>query len=234
MLAAGGTAIDAAIASLFALTVVEPMMVGVFGAGMSTIRLANGDHHCINNYSRAPAAASADMYDTISDSWPDYQTVANKANDVGPLSVGVPGTLKGWCEALDSYGTMSLDDVLQPAIRYARRGFPATQYLHEIIQLVAEDLAKFPETAKTFLPGGIPVAAGAKIVQPEYAQTLELIAHEGPSALYGGELGRVAAEHIQATGGILTLEDLLGYRTAHTDVVRGRYRDCEFIGPAPP
>ena len=115
LLAAGGNAVDAAIASLFTLTVVEPMMVGIFGAGMSTIRLSDGSHHCINNYSRAPAAASPDMFQPVSDTWPDYQEVAGRDNDVGVLSVGVPGSLKGWCEALEKYGRCSLEEVLQPA-----------------------------------------------------------------------------------------------------------------------
>ncbi|MEJ2088442.1 MAG: gamma-glutamyltransferase, partial [Gammaproteobacteria bacterium] len=101
ILAAGGNAIDAAVGSLFALTVVEPMMVGIFGAGMSTLRLADGSHGFLNNYTVAPAAATPDMYEPLSDTWPDYQQVARRENDVGVLAVGVPGTLKGWCETLE-------------------------------------------------------------------------------------------------------------------------------------
>jgi gamma-glutamyltranspeptidase/glutathione hydrolase len=234
ILAAGGNAIDAAVGSLFALTVVEPMMVGIFGAGMSTLRLADGSHGFLNNYTVAPAAATPDMYEPLSDTWPDYQQVARRENDVGVLAVGVPGTLKGWCETLERWGTFSLTDVLQAAIRYARRGYRATGYLSEIIHNCQADLARFPETAKTWLPGGSPLAAGALVRQPDYADALELIARTGPGALYGGELGAAAVEYILREGGIVTLEDLSGYRTAPADVVRGSYRGFDIVGPPPP
>ena len=122
ILAAGGNAIDAAIASLFTLTVVEPMMVGIFGAGMSTIRLASGEHKFINNYTIAPAAAADDMYQPLSNTWPDYQKVEGRENEIGVRATGVPGTLKGWTETLLSYGTMPLADVMQPAILHAEMG----------------------------------------------------------------------------------------------------------------
>ncbi|NKC11790.1 MAG: gamma-glutamyltransferase [Gammaproteobacteria bacterium] len=234
MLAGGGNAIDAAIAALFALTVVEPMMVGIFGAGMSTIRLANGEHHFINNYATAPATATPDMYRPIADTWPDYQVVEGRENEVGALAIGVPGTLKGWCEALNAYGSLSLDDVLQPAIRYARRGYRATQYLHELISKEAADIALFEDTARLYLPGGRPLAPGARVVQSDYASTLETLAQEGPELLYGGALGQAAADHIQATGGLITTSDLAAFSTVHTQPVRGTYRGHDIIGPAPP
>lgn len=234
MLAAGGNAIDAAVAALFALTVVEPMMVGIFGAGMSTIRRADGSHHFINNYTVAPAAAREDMYAPLSDRWPDYQTVEGRLNDVGVLATGVPGSLKGWTETLASFGTLSLADVMQPAIRYARRGYRATAYLSEIITKYAADLALFPETAKTFLPGGRPLAPGDRVLQAEYAQTLETVARDGPDALYHGELGRVAVDYIQSAGGLVTRDDLAAYKTFWADVVRGNYRGFDIVGPPPP
>ncbi|MEX0943397.1 MAG: gamma-glutamyltransferase [Pseudomonadales bacterium] len=234
MLAAGGNAIDAVVASLFALTVVEPMMVGVFGAGMSTIRLADGSHHFINNYTVAPAAARADMYRTVSDTWPDYQQVEDRLNEVGVLSVGVPGSLKGWCEMLAAHGSLSLTDVMQPAIRYASRGYRATNYLCEIIRKFETDLRQYPETAKTWLPDGSPLAPGALVKQPEYAETLSLVAQRGPDLLYGGELGKLAVDYIQSTGGIITLDDLRNYATTTDSVVRGTYRGYEIIGPPPP
>ncbi|XOV86298.1 MAG: gamma-glutamyltransferase [Pseudomonadota bacterium] len=234
MLAAGGNAIDAAAASLFALTVVEPMMVGIFGAGMSTIRLANGEHHFINNYTVAPAAARPDMYEPLSNTWPDYQNVRGRSNDIGVLATGVPGSLKGWTQMLAEFGTFSLEDVLQPALRYARRGYRATGYLSDIIKKYAADLALFPETARTWLPGGLPLEPGDSVVQPAYAETLGLLAAQGPDTLYGGELGRIATDYIQAEGGLVTLADLLAYRTTSDPVVRGTYRGYEIIGPPPP
>ncbi|HIG42257.1 MAG: gamma-glutamyltransferase [bacterium] len=234
MFAAGGNAIDAAIASLFALTVVEPMMVGVFGAGMSTIRQASGEHSTINNYSVAPGAATPDMYKTLSDEWPDYQVVENRANDIGPLAVGVPGNLKGWCETLAKFGSLSLEDVMQPAIRYATRGYVATPYLCEIIRRIEPDIAGNAETAKTFIPDGQRLKPGDRVIPSEYADTLRLIAKQGPAVLYNGELGSVAVEHIQQTGGIITQQDLLDYRTVSADVIRGNYRDYDLVAPPPP
>src|SRR5438270_8228876 len=100
MLAAGGNAIDAAVASLFALTVVEPMMVGICGGGMAHLRLADGRHVVIDGLSTAPAAAHAASFRPISDKLPDYQETEGRANALGPTAVAAPGTLKGWCEAL--------------------------------------------------------------------------------------------------------------------------------------
>ena len=234
MFAAGGNAIDAAVASLFALTVVEPMMVGIFGAGMSTLRLSSGEFAFINNYTVAPAAARPDMYRTISDHWPDYQMVDDRANDVGPLAVGVPGTLMGWCQVLESHGTLSLGEVMQPAIRFAERGYRATRYLCEIIGMVGADIRRFPETAKTYMPDGQPLRTGDLVIQPEYADTLKLIARIGPDALYRGELGAATVDYLQDQGGLITRNDLLRYRTVTADVIRGSYRGYEIIGPPPP
>ncbi len=234
VLAAGGNAIDAAVASLFALTVVEPMMVGIFGAGMSTIRLASGEYRFIDNYTVAPAAATPVMYTPLSNTWPDYQTVKRRENDLGVKAVGVPGTLKGWAETLESWGTFSLEDVLQPAIRYARRGYRATRYLSEIIKCNADDIALFPETANTWMPGGTPLEEGDLVVLPDYAQTLETVGAEGASALYEGAIGRKATDYIQAQGGLITPEDLANYTTNHANVVRGTYRGYDIVGPPPP
>jgi gamma-glutamyltranspeptidase / glutathione hydrolase len=234
MLAAGGNAIDAAVSSLFALTVVEPMMVGIFGAGMSTIRLASGEHKFINNYTIAPAAATADMYQPVSNTWPEYQNVVNRENDIGVLATGVPGTLKGWTETLQQFGTMPLADVMQPAIRYAEGGYLASRYLCEIIRKFKDDISLFPETAKTWLPGDVPLEPGNLVKQPDYARTLKLIVSEGPGVLYKGSLGEVAVNYMSAEGGIMTMDDLGHYETMKADVVRGTYRGFSIIGPPPP
>ena len=234
MLAAGGNAIDAAIASLFALTVVEPMMVGIFGAGMTHIRLANGTHVVIDNYSVAPAAARADMYRPISDEWPDYMKTEGDENSAGPMSIGVPGTLVGWCEVLERFGTFDLEAVVQPAIKHAERGFRATAYLVDTITESAGTMARFPETARTFLPGGAPPRPGDLILQRDYAATLRAIAAKGPGLLYDGALGSAIADYIQRNGGLITRDDLCKYRTVERRAVRGRYRDFEIVGAPPP
>ena len=234
MLAAGGNAVDAAIATLFALTVVEPMMVGIFGAGMTHLRLADGRHRVIDGYTLAPAAARADMYRPVSDTWPDYMKVEGDVNTVGSLAVGVPGTLRTWCEVLERFGTLDLDSVLQPAIRHAERGFRATPYLVEAIAETAADLARFPASARTYLPGGAPLKPGDLVRQPEYAETLRAVGREGASLLYGGALGIAIVDHLRAGGGIVALDDLRTYRTVERDPIGGRYRDCEIVGPPPP
>jgi gamma-glutamyltranspeptidase/glutathione hydrolase len=234
MLAAGGNAVDAAIGALFALTVVEPMMVGIFGAGMTHLRLANGRHLVIDNYTTAPAAARPDMYVPVSDTWPDYLRVQGDLNVVGLLSVGVPGTLKAWAEAVARFGRLDLETVMQPAIRHAERGFRATPYLVEAVKETAPDLARFPETARTFLPGGAPIKAGDLIAMPEYAATLRLIASKGAGVLYGGDLGATVADYMRRDGGIITLEDLARYQTIERQPIRGRYRGFEITGAPPP
>ena len=234
MLAAGGNAIDAAIATLFALTVVEPMMVGIFGAGHMNIRMADGRHVALDGYSTAPLAATPDMFTPLHASGPDYLQVRDRLNTVGPLAVGVPGTLKGWREALDQYGTMSLDEVMQPAIRLAEHGFRATGYLSEVISTSTADLSKFPETAKTWMPGGRPLERGTLVRQPEYARTLRAISDQGIDALYDGPIGHLVCDYLKRRGGIITPADLREYKTVTREPVRGTYRGYEVVGVAPP
>ena len=234
MLAAGGNAVDAAIGALFALTVVEPMMVGICGAGMTHLRLADGRQLVIDNYTTAPAASRPDMFKPVSDTWPDYLRAEGDVNLVGLLSVGVPGTLKAWAEAVGRFGRFDLETVMQPAIRHAERGFRATPYLVAAVMETAPDLARFPETARTFLPGGAPIKAGDVIAMPEYAATLRLIAAKGPGVLYGGDLGATVADYMRRNGGIITQEDLARYETIERQPVRGRYRGFEITGAPPP
>jgi gamma-glutamyltranspeptidase/glutathione hydrolase len=233
MLAAGGNAIDAAVASLFALTVVEPMMVGIFGAGHAQL-IAGGVHTVIDGYTTAPAAARADMFRPLSDSWPDYMEAVDRENSVGLRSVGVPGTLATWCEMLTRFGTLDLAAVMAPAIRHAERGFRVTGYLSECIAEATADLARFPDSARVFLPGEKPLAKGDLLVQPEYAQTLRTIAAEGPGALYGGAIGRRVADHMAQAGGLITLDDLTRYRAVERAPLRGTYRGFEIAGCPPP
>ncbi len=234
MLAAGGNAIDAAIAALFALTVVEPMMVGIFGGGMAHIRLADGRHTVIDGLSTAPLAATPTMFRPVSDRQPDYMETEGRENVVGPRAVAVPGTLKGWCETLARFGTLSLADVMEPAIRHAARGYAATSYLCECVCDTAADLARDPEIARLYLPDGSPLKPGTRVVMSIYADTLRTIARDGPDTLYHGALGGIVADHLARAGGLISRADLAGYRTVERDVVRGTYRGVEIVGPPPP
>jgi gamma-glutamyltranspeptidase/glutathione hydrolase len=234
MLAMGGNAIDAAIAALFTLTVVEPMMVGLFGAGWTNMRYADGTNIILDNYSTAPAAATPDLFTPVADTWPDYMETAGRQNRLGYLAVGVPGTLKAWAELVDNWGRLDLETVMQPAIRHAARGFRASQYLHELISDNQADLAGCPETSRIFLPNGQPPAPGALIRQPALAESLRTIAREGAAVLYGGSLGQAIVQGMQQHGGIMTIEDLRAYRTIRRTPLTAPYRGYEVTLPAPP
>lgn len=234
MLASGGNAIDATIAALFTLTVVEPMMVGLFGGGMTHLRLPNGRHTVIDGLSVAPGNARPDMYQPVSDRLPGYLETVDRKNAVGARAVAVPGNLKAWCETLRRFGRLSLSDVIEPAIRYASRGFCVTPYLSECVREAAEDLSANPEIARQFLPDDRPIEAGSRLISHDYAQTLALIAREGEGSLYGGVLGDMVVEHLKSAGGVMTGDDLRDYRVIERDPVRGTYRDFEIMGPPPP
>ncbi|MDP6667110.1 MAG: gamma-glutamyltransferase, partial [Dehalococcoidia bacterium] len=234
MLLVGGNAIDAAIASLFALTVVEPMMVGIFGAGHMNVRLADGGHHIIDGYATAPGAATEDMYTPVADSGPDYLKTVDDLNSIGHLSHGVPGTLKAWTEALERWGTIPLADVMGPAVRYATQGFRASEYMHEAITGMAGIMGRFPETAATYMPGGQPLKAGDRVDRSDYARTLRAIADNGPDHLYNGPLGSIVCDYLGRNGGIITTQDLADYRTVARVPIRGQYRGYELFGPVPP
>ena len=234
MLLGGGNAVDAAVAALFTLTVVEPMMVGVLGGGIAHIRPADGRHLVLDGLSTAPLAAHGAMYETISDEPPRYRDTVGRANAVGPRAIAVPGALAGWCRALGELGTLSVADVTAPAVRLAERGFVATPYLADCVSDLAPDLARDPGLAALFLPGGVPLRPGHRIVQPEYAQTLRTIARDGAGALYSGELGDALIETMARTGGLVRREDLDAYGVIEREPIRGSYRGFEIIGPPPP
>jgi gamma-glutamyltranspeptidase / glutathione hydrolase len=234
MLAAGGNAIDAAIATLFALTVVEPMMVGIIGGGMAHIRLSDGSHRFIDGQSTVPLAVRPDSYRSKPGSAHDVFDTVDNENLNGPKAVATPGSLKAWCETLRRFGTMSLADVMQPAIRHAARGYAATPYLHECITDGAEEMLKDKAISAIYLPDGVPLKAGERVVQSEYAETLTTISQHGEKALYHGPLGDILVDYMKAHGGFITREDLTSYKTVERAPIRADYRGWEILGPPPP
>src|ERR1700722_16626637 len=234
MLAAGGNAIDAAIAAFFTLSVVEPMMTGVLGGGMAHIRLADGTHVVIDNQSMAPLATGPTTYTPDPKAAPGAMDAIGRKNAIGPTSVATPGNLMGWCEALERFGTFSLADVMEPAIRHASRGFRVTPYLHECVTDCAADMARDAEIAKLYLPDGMPIKPGARLITGDYAETLRSIAKQGPSILYTGSLGGHYADHMAKSGGYISHDDLTRYRTIQREALRGTYRGFEITGPPPP
>lgn len=233
MLAAGGNAVDAAIAALFTLTVVEPMMVGLLGGGMAHLRLPDGTHTVIDGMATCASAARADMFTPAQPDNPRNLESAGRTNTVGGLSVATPGNLKAWCETLARFGTFPLADVMAPAIRHAERGYRATPYLSECAKEAAPDMARDPAIAAIYLPGGTPLRPGHRVVQSDYAETLKAIAQQGAAAL-DGALGTVVGDGIARAGGIVTAEDIRAYRTIERAPLRGPYRDVEIVLPPPP
>lgn len=237
ILAAGGNAIDAAVGSLLALCVVEPMMVGIAGGGLAHIRLSGGSHTVMDGLAHAAASSRPDIYDPVSNEPPNYMETRDRRSALGPSAVAVPGNLAAWCDMHVRWGKLPFADVIDPAIRLAERGFIVTPYLEGAISEAAQDLAQDQAIADLFLPGGSPCAAGSRLVQGDFAQSLRLIAREGAGALHGGTLGAALADRIATGGpdaGWVTQADLTGYTPRERSVIRGTYRGYEVIGPPPP
>ena len=238
VLAEGGNAIDAAIAALFTLTVVEPMMVGIAGGGISHVRLADGRHVVIDAMSEAPGATHARIFEPVSDEPSRRMETVGRRSAIGPTAVAVPGNLSGWALMHRRFGSLPFADLVEPAIRRARRGFQVTHYLAGAIGEHGADLAADPMMASVFLAGGAPLAHGDRLVQPHYAESLELIARDGTSALYGGPLGdalvaSMAGRERDATGW-LARADLTGYAAVEREPIVGDYRGFQIVGPPPP
>lgn len=234
MLAAGGNAVDAAVAMQFALTVVEPMMVGLIGGTTCHIRLADGSHRILDGMSAVPKSGHPDMYKPVPGAAPEVYDVEGQENLVGPKSVATPGSLRAWCLALERFGTMSLADVMQPAIRYAARGFAVTPYLSDCIKDAGPDLLKDKLAAALLLPSGSPLKAGERLVQAQYAEALTLVSQQGEKALHGGPLGDLLVECMEKTGGFVRRDDLTDYKVEERAPIRGHYRGWEILGPPPP
>ncbi|MCC6177498.1 MAG: gamma-glutamyltransferase [Chloroflexi bacterium] len=233
MLTRGGNAVDAAVATLFALSVVEPMMVSPWGAGFFLIRDGRtGQVTFLDNYAAVPNAATPDMYDPIPGDL-EYGT-RDGANVTGYRSIATPGALAGWAAAAERFGRLPWATLLGPAIRYAAEGFTASDYLIRSIRELASDLARFPDSAATFLPNGRVPAVGQHIVRSDYARTLRQIAEEGAATMYTGALARAIVADLEANSGLVTLEDLAEYRVIERAPVRGTYRGYDIVSTAPP
>ncbi|MEI4487787.1 gamma-glutamyltransferase [Frigidibacter sp. MR17.14] len=237
MLAAGGNAVDAAVAALLTLTVVEPMMVGIAGGGLSHLRMADGTSVVFDALSSAAGAMHPSIYEPVSDEPAQYMDAKGRRNLVGASSVAVPGNLRGWCDMQAKFGRLPFADVVEPAIRAAARGFTVTHYLAGAIHEFADDLTADPAMAALVAPGGRLLAPGDRMVMPDYAESLRLIQSEGAAALHGGALGAALVERMATGGedaGYLALDDLTGYRAIERAPITGTYRGYEIIGPPPP
>jgi len=230
MLRAGGNAVDAAVATCFALAVVHPQAGNLGGGGFLLLRTANGKTHFIDFREKAPAAATENMFlDAQGNVIPES---SKDSSVVGYRAIGVPGTVAGMVYAEKQYGKLSIDKVIAPAIKLARDGFPLA---YEDTQALENDkyLAQFPESRRIFLRDGNYYQPGEILKQPELAITLERLAKD-PDTLYHGAMARELAAAIHKGGGLVTAEDLAAYEVKEREPIRGSYRGYDIISAPPP
>lgn len=211
----GGNAVDAAVAVGFALEVTYPFAGNIGGGGFMVIRMANGQNVAVDYRETAPLAATRDMY--IEDG------KLTRKSTVGGLASGVPGSVAGMAAALAKYGTMSLHDVMQPAIRLASEGFVIDSATSRSLGASARLIKQF-DGAPVFLPDGKPLQPGTLFRQPKLAQTLTLIADRGPSAFYEGPIADEIVSQMHKDGGIITKQDLASYKPVLREPIVGKYR----------
>ncbi len=237
ILARGGNAVDAAVATAFAMTVVEPFMSTIAGAGTMLVHLAKrGETVALDFNGMAPLRAQAMMYKTIggvSEALFPWPNVEGQANVYGHRSVAVPGSVAGLALAVERYGTMTLADVMAPAIEIARSGLVPDWYLALKHAQHLEELAAFPETARAYLRHGRSIhrppsmQPGDLVRYPDLAESLALIAKEGPDAFYRGAIAQAIEQEMVRGGGLITQRDLAAYEVRVALPVTGRYRGLD-------
>jgi gamma-glutamyltranspeptidase/glutathione hydrolase len=226
----GGNAVDAAATIAFVMAVTLPQAGNLGGGGFMVVYDADsGESAAIDYREMAGAAAFRDMYlDDQGEADPEKSRFSG-------LAVGVPGTVAGMALALEKYGTISLAEALAPAIALAEQGITVTPDLAESLASSTERLQKWPSsTALFYKDGGLPYAPGETLVQADLAQSMKLIAADGPSAFYGGPIGEQIVAAVDAAGGNLTVEDFSAYEAVLREPVRGTYRGYEIVSMPPP
>jgi gamma-glutamyltranspeptidase/glutathione hydrolase len=222
---AGGNAVDAAVATGFALAVVHPAAGNIGGGGFMLIRMADGKTHFLDYREKAPAAATRDMY-------LDAQgNVIEGASEYGYKAIGVPGSVAGMVYAEQKYGKLTLQQVMAPAIRLARGGYPLSW--QESRDLHDRYLGQFAESRRIFQRDGNYYQTGEIFRQPDLARTLARIAAK-PDDFYHGTLARELAAAMQKGGGLITADDLAHYEVKEREPIRGNYRGYEIISAPPP
>jgi len=221
----GGNAVDAAVATGFALAVVHPAAGNIGGGGFMLVRMADSKTHFLDFREKAPAAATRDMY-------LDAQgNVIEGASEIGYKSIGVPGSVAGLTYAERKWGKLTLKQVMAPAIRLARDGYALSW--EQSADLHDRYLAKFPESRRVFQRDGDYYKPGDIFRQPDLARTLERIA-QNPDDFYHGSLAKELAAAMQKGGGLITVDDLARYDVKEREPVRGTYRGYEIISAPPP
>jgi gamma-glutamyltranspeptidase/glutathione hydrolase len=224
----GGNAIDAAVATGYALAVTHPCCGNVGGGGFMVIHLTRGENVFLNFRETAPHAATATMYlDANGNPIPDKSIN-------GYLAVGVPGTVMGLETAREKYGTMSRARLLAPAIELAARGFTLTSGDVEVLKEGTDAFRREANVAAIFLNHGAPFKPGERLIQPQLAATLRAISAGGTDAFYHGAIADTVATASRLHGGILTTEDFAAYHVTESPPVSCPYRGYTIVAAPPP
>lgn len=228
----GGNAIDAAAATALALHVVEPYNIGIGGGGFITVRFAKtGEVVFLDFREVAPASATKDMFASEQAKKESWSTLGGKAS-------GVPGFVAGWFYALEKYGTMSFEQVVQPALRLAEQGYVWTAAQDRTLM----DGKQFEELTVwngdgahiPYFKDGLPFPVGETIKFPGLGKAFRLLAKDGPKAFYHGPIGESLVKTINKAGGNMTMQDLAGYKVTVRKPVEGTYRGYKIYSSAPP
>lgn len=226
----GGNAVDAAVATGFALAVTLPRAGNIGGGGFMLIHLADSNKQLFIDYREmAPKAASRDMF------LKEDGSVDKQLTYFSHKAAGIPGTVAGLIHALENYGTLPLAIVIQPAIDLAEQGFPMTITLNRTLNARAERLGANAETKRVYLTeDGDAPAIGSVFRQPDLAETLKRIRDDGRDGFYKGKTARLIADDMAANGGLITLDDLASYQPIEREPVRGTFRGYDVISAPPP
>lgn len=228
VLQAGGSAVDAAVATAAALAVIYPHMTGMGGDAFWLIHDARtGAVRYLDGGGRAAAGAHIDWFAQRGHAEVPFRGIL-------PATLTTPGAVASWGEAHAAYGRLPMARCLQSAIGYARDGFPVTERLAGFIDLVKADLAPHAESMAIFMPGGEVPRAGTRLRNPDLARTLQAVADHGPAGFYGGAVGAELARFAAAQGGFFTQADLSAQAARWGEPIHGTYRDVTlYETPAP-
>lgn len=226
----GGNAVDAAVATGFALAVTLPRAGNIAGGGFMLVHLAESDKQVFIDYREmAPAGASRDMF-------LNEDGTVNKRKAYNSVSAaGIPGTVAGLIHALENYGTLDLETVIQPAIDLAEKGFEVPAALHLNLRSAAKRLARNDEANRVYLGGtGTAPAMGSLFKQPDLAATLKRVRDKGFDGFYTGKTAELIAAEMQRGGGVMNADDLASYRAIEREPVRSSFRGYDIVSAPPP
>jgi gamma-glutamyltranspeptidase/glutathione hydrolase len=222
----GGNAIDAAVATAFALAVVLPSAGNIGGGGFLVAHL-DGQSYAVDFRETAPAAGSRDMY-------LDARGETGERSVTGHLAAGVPGSVAGLWAAHQKLGSKPWASLVEPAIRLAEDGFDVDEYAATVIRAEADRLARFPASAALYVPEGRPLAPGTRLKNLDLARTLRRIAERGRDGFYTGETADLIVAEMKRGNGVITARDLAGYEAKWRTPIAFQYRGHEVISMPPP